>query len=654
MRSTALRQTADHPRERGEHRFAERRVFSELGSSPRARGTRYAGSSKDQPCRIIPASAGNTSVVWDSKSSQTDHPRERGEHRDLLVSLANDTGSSPRARGTPLLERRYIGFERIIPASAGNTGAAFAPASWRSDHPRERGEHGGILLALEEGDGSSPRARGTRHIGMPLLAGERIIPASAGNTPARASVAISGTDHPRERGEHPCLPAARRPGCGSSPRARGTRRGCRDRPQAGRIIPASAGNTRGGHVQRYPGPDHPRERGEHGYPHFGLGESVGSSPRARGTHFIPPRLSLSRRIIPASAGNTHLLASVPCGYTDHPRERGEHSLQKTPLLCYHGSSPRARGTPDVHPSGRDCGRIIPASAGNTSPIFCKSMSPTDHPRERGEHWPRGPMTSSPTGSSPRARGTRWGRLPQGFSTGIIPASAGNTPQAREPLPFIPDHPRERGEHGAHILQGGRNGGSSPRARGTLADDVQVGVRKRIIPASAGNTWGAWTLAAGITDHPRERGEHCSSSRQQKTNPGSSPRARGTRKPPTPTKRASRIIPASAGNTFPESLRAFLASDHPRERGEHADVDRLVSPHAGSSPRARGTPRRLFLRGHIPRIIPASAGNTSSIFCKSMSPTDHPRERGEHRVLGTRMPTTFGSSPRARGTLEQDV
>ncbi len=276
--------------------------------------------------------------------------------------------------------------------------------------------------------------------------------------------------------------------------------------------------------------------------------NIGSSPRARGTHPLDAPGLAHARIIPASAGNTHLLASVPCGYTDHPRERGEHSLQKTPLLCYHGSSPRARGTPDVHPSGRDCGRIIPASAGNTSHPGRAERDTSDHPRERGEHEPGQIMTTPQSGSSPRARGTLAVLCFALVEWRIIPASAGNTFSFINVENLITDHPRERGEHRPCRVVRYPLAGSSPRARGTLGARPVPALLGRIIPASAGNTVPLRPRQMRRPDHPRERGEHSVICAPALTLIGSSPRARGTLERTHVFLLRFRIIPASAGNT----------------------------------------------------------------------------------------------------------
>ena len=188
----------DHPRARGEHCHGTVRD-EEGGPSPRSRGT---------PPRTTPGTFGpsprsrGTPPAGGPLSRCPDHPRARGEHPWAPTSLARS---------------------RFIPALAGNTRTGRTRRSAvGSVHPRARGEHLFRAQRSVRADGSSPRSRGTLHLGEPRGIGRRFIPALAGNTLERIIDAPCKTVHPRARGEH--------------------------RPQhqhtaGGRFIPALAGNT---------------------------------------------------------------------------------------------------------------------------------------------------------------------------------------------------------------------------------------------------------------------------------------------------------------------------------------------------------------------------------------------------------------------------
>ncbi len=132
-------------------------------------------------------------------------------------------------------------------------------------------------------------------------------------------------------------------------------------------------------------------------------------------------------------------------------------------------------------------RIIPAYAGNTTPISCFTSTAADHPRVRGEHYAFCISPVTLFGSSPRTRGTRPKTLGDDEAHRIIPAYAGNTLIARLDKETTPDHPRVRGEHVGKAENGAVTGGSSPRTRGTPGCALRGVLARRIIPAYAGNT-----------------------------------------------------------------------------------------------------------------------------------------------------------------------
>ncbi len=295
-------------------------------------------------------------------------------------------------------------------------------------------------------------------------------------------------------------------------------------------------------------------------------------------------------IIPASAGNTLITPNIFRTNADHPRERGEHIRETIELRHKLGSSPRARGTPENRHALVVPTRIIPASAGNTSPVNSSTKTFSDHPRERGEHSTVVNSERPNTGSSPRARGTQNGVALRTSKHRIIPASAGNTSGGTSMTRSPPDHPRERGEHGSIFPSSPHGNGSSPRARGTLLVDEGASGKERIIPASAGNTQVIRPDGRRTADHPRERGEHRMSQELWVGDAGSSPRARGTLPFVLELAHVGRIIPASAGNTLQPTTCRCGRPDHPRERGEHSTIISSMAVESGSSPRARGTRR----------------------------------------------------------------
>ena len=130
----------------------------------------------------------------------------------------------------------------------------------------------------------------------------------------------------------------RRLGSGSSPHARGTQSLPIKETLMARFIPARAGNAFPEQKFHSPTPVHPRTRGERELMIYNQDTGVGSSPHARGTHYLGDTKRLTTRFIPARAGNAVSPLSLRFLLSVHPRTRGERR-----------TSPR---------------RFIPARAGN--------------------------------------------------------------------------------------------------------------------------------------------------------------------------------------------------------------------------------------------------------------------------------------------------
>ena len=212
----------DHPRYCGEHGGFDDARHGVPGSSPLLRGTPRTHAPRHRQRRIIPATAGNTLRVGTVAIHVEDHPRYCGEHLLDRGGCFLRTGSSPLLRGTLARATRFLGNLRIIPATAGNTGRGSPAAAGRWDHPRYCGEHFRDWLERIAMIGSSPLLRGTPLGRIYRRLSNRIIPATAGNTPHNAPSAGSCGDHPRYCGEHVSFSVGWLTSCGSSPLLRGT------------------------------------------------------------------------------------------------------------------------------------------------------------------------------------------------------------------------------------------------------------------------------------------------------------------------------------------------------------------------------------------------------------------------------------------------
>ena len=191
-------------------------------------------------------------------------------------------------------------------------------------------------------------------------------------------------------------------------------------------------------------------------------------------------------------------------------------------------------------------------------------------------------------------------------------------------------------------------GSSPLARGLLHRGQAALVEFRIIPARAGFTFCADSLALSCPDHPRSRGVYSPPSSPASTPMGSSPLARGLRQIGDGINPRTRIIPARAGFTTEHGSSRTPHRDHPRSRGVYHSTTSIGFPLDGSSPLARGLHNRERVSQLGARIIPARAGFTLSETILTFFPADHPRSRGVYSEVDHWLRPLPGSSPLARG------
>ena len=331
---------------RGGNRTCRSRSRWVMGSSPLARGKPPDEPPGGEGRRIIPACAGETSPSGRLEAPRRDHPRLRGGNAQMLGATGGVHGSSPLARGKPAPGGAQVVELRIIPACAGETPARSPRPPATTDHPRLRG--GNTMHATEPDgrSGSSPLARGKLISEPSSFEDHRIIPACAGETRMVARGRSFVTDHPRLRGGNPAETAVRSPARGSSPLARGKRHVRRNVPPARGIIPACAGETPAGAIELQGPRDHPRLRGGNTPSSLSSATSSGSSPLARGK---PPPGTGRRRphgIIPACAGETRWRGRGACRRRDHPRLRGGNDGEGNADHPQPGSSPLARGKPN--------------------------------------------------------------------------------------------------------------------------------------------------------------------------------------------------------------------------------------------------------------------------------------------------------------------
>ena len=252
----------------------------------------------------------------------------------------------------------------------------------------------------------------------------------------------------------------------------------------------------------------------------------------------------------------------------------------------------------------------------------------DHPRSRGENCSVSVNGVRQTGSPPLARGKRGGSSTETVGRRITPARAGKTACTRPSTCRHADHPRSRGENR-----------SAPRGSASSSG---------ITPARAGKT-PSWHLPLRLTpDHPRSRGENLAGGWYKWNAGGSPPLARGKRRRQPSRATAGGITPARAGKTRWATSRRNSQRDHPRSRGENVWQDVTTGEPVGSPPLARGKPDDPRCAELAGRITPARARKTSRSPAPRRQRGDHPRSRGENMDDEASKFEHAGSPPLARG------
>ena len=349
-----------------------------------------------------------------------------GEQVRSLSNFAALDGSSPRGRGTGAILPNLVSQGRFIPAWAGNRGESESHPIPAAVHPRVGGEQTGSSGRSGIGVGSSPRGRGTEVIDAVFDHEVRFIPAWAGNRPRDESQVAQDAVHPRVGGEQlytcktGCIPI------GSSPRGRGTASIRSMSRRFARFIPAWAGNRLPVIAGTTDPAVHPRVGGEQQRPHVVVVEVRGSSPRGRGTEMRCPVVNVRRRFIPAWAGNRPNEAAEPCSPSVHPRVGGEQKRCGNLVFALYGSSPRGRGTVVMVAKPIQHDRFIPAWAGNSRSATERPIAGPVHPRVGGEQSRSCRRKRKTNGSSPRGRGTAVDCVRPFRVSRFIPAWAGNS------------------------------------------------------------------------------------------------------------------------------------------------------------------------------------------------------------------------------------
>ena len=240
LRARGLWRRGLSPRMRGNHHRAR------PGVRPGRSIPAYAGEPHAPDCRAdcprsIPAYAGEP--VWrigNHHPAQV-YPRVCGGTTAGLCRTLPAGGISPRMRGNPRDKSQGVNGQRYIPAYAGEPTSVSIAIPLVGVYPRVCGGTPGTKARVSTGNGISPRMRGNLPRPHQPGSGRRYIPAYAGEPPPGETKMDGPVVYPRVcGGTLSCWQKQSRP-AGISPRMRGNPDWAGSGCQAGRYIPAYAG-----------------------------------------------------------------------------------------------------------------------------------------------------------------------------------------------------------------------------------------------------------------------------------------------------------------------------------------------------------------------------------------------------------------------------
>ena len=167
---------------------------------------------------------------------------------------------------------------------------------------------------------------------------------------------------------------------------------------------------------------------------------------------------------------------------------------------------------------------------------------------------------------------------------------------------------------------------------------------------AGKTTKTQLIRKTAKDHPRVCGKNCVEVFVNRWYLGSPPRVREKLENVYGKTAQSRITPACAGKTSPETMASVIVRDHPRVCGKNYLMILLMLQHLGSPPRVREKLEVTAEGDKLIGITPACAGKTSIKLTVKTCMRDHPRVCGKNDYHRGATFTLEGSPPRVREKL----
>ena len=300
----------------------------------------------------------------------------------------------------------------------------------------------------------------------------------------------------------------------------------------------------------------------------GLGEPAGGlSPRVRGNRTDFALHALGPGSIPACAGEPIGSNQTTAVNKVYPRVCGGTGrlLPKAPLAA--GLSPRVRGNLQVTGVIRVSKRSIPACAGEPYRNRNSSRQATVYPRVCGGTIENHAIRLPQRGLSPRVRGNPLPARQNGRYPRSIPACAGEPLTMPGGGQHLKVYPRVCGGTVARRRRHPFDDGLSPRVRGNRRPRRHREQPRRSIPACAGEPGPEPRRSGRRPVYPRVCGGTRRGGRFRRLGQGLSPRVRGNPLYNAESPGRAGSIPACAGEPDGVVVTGFLAGVYPACAGE---------------------------------------------------------------------------------------
>ncbi len=235
------------------------------------------------------------------------------------------------------------------------------------------------------------------------------------------------------------------------------------------------------------------------------------------------------------------------------------------------------------------------------------------------------------------------------NVGSIPACAGQPGRSSGYERRTGVDPRVCGAASTNGLRANTNPGRSPRVRGSQSAQANERSLVGSIPACAGQPRRNQAAPRRLKVDPRVCGAAALGCANAERRAGRSPRVRGSRLLPEPAWSARGSIPACAGQPCERCSESQTPRVDPRVCGAASTTTGRSGGIWGRSPRVRGSPRETRRADRGCGSIPACAGQPIAIERIRSAVWVDPRVCGAARALTIEQVTDGGRSPRVRGS-----